>query len=345
MRNTLEQFIDPLLGRTWFELGSIRRMAIIDGQQYFDVELGYPVGGLESSYTKLLSSWTHENVALNLSFRAPDSNPLTGVKNVLAVASGKGGVGKSTTAVNLAVGLAKAGARTGLLDADIYGPSQGIMLGIADGRRPEVRDGKYFVPIRQHGIEAISMSMLVDERTPMAWRGPMASSALKQLLQQTIWGNLDYLIVDMPPGTGDIQLTLSQQVPLGGAVIITTPQEIALADARKSIEMFVKLSVPILGVIENMSYFRCDGCGKRHAIFDSAGGEKVANGYQTKLLGQFPLSTEIRALTDAGTPPAASTPAGEISDLYVGAARSVAAELWQSDLNKSPTPTISMDDQ
>ncbi|MCY4656819.1 MAG: Mrp/NBP35 family ATP-binding protein, partial [Gammaproteobacteria bacterium] len=215
-----------------------------------------------------MRDWIEDPAAvLDLSCQTPPGKALPGVKHVIAVASGKGGVGKSTTAVNLALGLNSAGARVGLLDADIYGPSQGMMLGIEEGRRPEIQDQKFFVPIRVHGIEAISMSMLSSEKTPMVWRGPMASGALSQLLQQTRWGDLDYLIVDMPPGTGDIQLTLSQSIALAGAVIVTTPQNIALADARKGIEMFRKVNVPILGVIENMSYFRCDECGKIHDIF------------------------------------------------------------------------------
>ena len=344
MAQALELFQDPVLGTTWGELGAIKHAGRIDGEWHADVELGYPVEGLEDGYRLEAAEWISDsNLQLQLSFRAPVTAKLNGVKNVIAVASGKGGVGKSTIAVNLAIGLAKAGARVGILDADIYGPSQGVMLGIVEGRRPEVRDEKFFVPIRVHGIEAMSMSMLVSERTPMVWRGPMASGALQQLLNQSLWSDLDYLIVDMPPGTGDIQLTLSQQVTLGGTVIVTTPQDIALADARKGIEMFGKVDVPILGIIENMSYFDCDQCGKRHQIFDSAGGSRVANEYGTKELGEFPLNAQLRELTDQGTPPVAVDPDSQLSKSFVDCARLTAATLWRTSRMAEPAPTISMD--
>ena len=254
-------------------------------------------------------------------------------------------MGKSTVAVNIALALESMGAKVGILDADIYGPSQGIMLGIAEGRRPGVKDEKFFVPIKAHGIEAISMSMLVSENTPMVWRGPMVSGALQQLINQTIWGDLDYLIVDMPPGTGDIQLTLSQQVPVGGAVIVTTPQDIALADAKKGIEMFRKVDIAILGVVENMSYFRCDGCGKTHQLFGADGGRRVADEYDTVLLGAIPLALQIREHTDAGRPTVVADAQGEMASLYRDCARNAAAQLDKRVRGQAAAPTISVDDQ
>jgi ATP-binding protein involved in chromosome partitioning len=267
-----------------------------------------------------------------------------GVSHIIAVASGKGGVGKSTTAVNLALAMDRAGAKTGILDADIYGPSQGMMLGVADGRRPEIRDQRQFVPIRAHGIEAMSMSMLTDERTPMVWRGPMASGALRQLLEQTDWGGLDYLVVDMPPGTGDIQLTLSQQAAVSGVVIVTTPQDIALLDARKGIEMFQKVDIPILGIVENMSWFEC-GCGQVHRLFGEGGGARVAEEYGVELVGEFPLDPRIRESTDAGSPTVVADPTGRAATLYVDCARRLAGALWRNAAGTAPPPSITMDNQ
>jgi ATP-binding protein involved in chromosome partitioning len=246
---------------------------------------------------------------------------LDGVKQIIAVASGKGGVGKSTTAVNLALALAAEGYRTGILDADIYGPSQGMMLGIPSGTRPQADEDKHFLPLKAHGIQVMSMSFLVTDSTPMVWRGPMAAGALQQLLMQTRWDNLDYLIVDMPPGTGDIQLTLSQKVPVTGAVIVTTPQDIALLDCKKGIEMFRKVDIPVLGVIENMSLHICSNCGHEEAIFGAGGGERIAQDYETELLGQLPLVIEIREQTDSGVPSVVADPDGRIAQIYRGIAQ------------------------
>ncbi len=246
---------------------------------------------------------------------------LDGVKQIIAVASGKGGVGKSTTAVNLALALAAEGYRTGILDADIYGPSQGMMLGIPSGTRPQADEDKHFLPLKAHGIQVMSMSFLVTDSTPMVWRGPMAAGALQQLLMQTRWDNLDYLIVDMPPGTGDIQLTLSQKVPVTGAVIVTTPQDIALLDCKKGIEMFRKVDIPVLGVIENMSLHICSNCGHEEAIFGAGGGERIARDYETELLGQLPLVIEIREQTDSGIPSVVADPEGRVAQIYRGIAR------------------------
>lgn len=234
---------------------------------------------------------------------APVQDGLKDVKHIIAVASGKGGVGKSTTAVNLALALAADGSRVGIVDADIYGPSLPMMLGVADGTRPDVVDEKYFVPVEAHGIKSMSMGYLVTEQTPMVWRGPMASGALLQILTQTQWGELDYMVVDMPPGTGDIQLTLAQKAQLAGAVIVTTPQDIALLDARKAVEMFNKVSIPVLGIVENMAVHRCSQCGHEEHIFGEGGGQQIASECGVDVLGSLPLSLEIREQTDAGTPP------------------------------------------
>jgi ATP-binding protein involved in chromosome partitioning len=252
--------------------------------------------------------------------------PLPGVKNLLAVASGKGGVGKSTVAVNFALALAGEGARVGLLDADIYGPSQPRMLGLL-GRRPETRDGKLLEPLVAHGIEVMSIGFLVDDQQPMAWRGPMVTSALNQLLMQTRWGDLDYLVVDMPPGTGDIQLTLAQRVPVSGAVIVTTPQDIALADARKGLEMFQKVHVPVLGVVENMSLHICSRCGHEEHIFGEHGGSDLASQYGVPVLGSLPLDRQIREETDQGKPTVAADPTGPLARAFTDAALRAVGEL------------------
>ena len=343
MTQTISNFLDPILDKTWGELPTQTKSKSIDNTTHIRVELGYPVSGIEERLSDSLGTWLNDSeLKLELEFRSPRTCELAGTRNVVAVASGKGGVGKSTIAVNLALGLERAGSKVGLLDADIYGPSQGVMLGIEPDRRPKVRDEKYFEPIKVSGIEVMSMSMLVSDKTPMVWRGPMASGALQQMLTQTLWNDLDYLIVDMPPGTGDIQLTLSQQVALAGAVIVTTPQDIALSDARKGIEMFTKVNVPILGVIENMSHFVCDQCGKSHAIFATEGGSRVAEEYATKLLGQFPLDSELREHMDNGSPPVAADPASAVTQSFIDCARKVAGELWVHGLQSAPPPTIKM---
>jgi ATP-binding protein involved in chromosome partitioning len=252
--------------------------------------------------------------------------PLSGVRNLIAVASGKGGVGKSTVAVNLALALAQEGGRVGILDADIYGPSQPRMLGLL-GAHPQTRDGKTLEPLPAHGVVAMSIGFLVDDRQPMAWRGPMVTSALNQLLTQTHWGELDYLIVDMPPGTGDIQLTLAQRVPVSGAVIVTTPQDIALADARKGLEMFQKVHVPVLGVIENMSVHICSHCGHEEPIFGEHGGEDLSREYGVPLLGSLPLDRRIREETDQGRPTVAAQPDGPLAEAFRATALRAAGEL------------------
>jgi ATP-binding protein involved in chromosome partitioning len=265
------------------------------------------------------------------------------VKHIVAVASGKGGVGKSTTAVNLALALAQRGAAVGLLDADIYGPSQQIMLGIPDSQQPEQQDGKYLLPVEAHGLKTMSMGYLVTERTPMVWRGPMAGGALQQMLEQTLWGELDYLIIDMPPGTGDIQLTLSQKARVAGAVIVTTPQDIALLDARKGIEMFAKVDIPVLGIVENMAVHICSHCGHRDHIFGAEGGQRIAAEYGVELLGSLPLDPVIREQTDSGQPTVVAAPEGAIAGIYREIADGIRAGLEGGRDRAAPEIVISND--
>lgn len=249
------------------------------------------------------------------------------IKHIIAVASGKGGVGKSTTAVNLALALQTRGASVGLLDADVYGPSQQRMLGIAQGVKPEQQGGQYLLPVMAHGLKTMSMGYLADERTPMVWRGPMAGGALAQMLEQTLWGELDFLVIDMPPGTGDIQLTLSQKATVAGAVIVTTPQDIALLDARKGIEMFRKVDVPILGIVENMAIHICSECGHAEHVFGAEGGGRIAQEYGVPLLASLPLALSIREQTDSGWPTVIADPDSVITGLYLDAADTIRSAL------------------
>lgn len=352
----IASYRDPYLNETLAECGAVAALEIDDKKILLRVEVGYPAAGIQRSVEHHLRDLLRpvaqgRDLEVNLGWKisahkAQSKLPfVSGIRNIVAVASGKGGVGKSTTAVNLALALEKEGARVGLLDADIYGPSQGLMLGFREGQRPEVREQKMFVPLRAHGIECMSMSFLVTEDTPMVWRGPMVSSALQQMLMQTDWAELDYLIVDMPPGTGDIQLTLSQKVPVSGAVIVTTPQDIALLDAIKGIEMFRKVQIPVLGVIENMSVHICSGCGHAEHIFGSGGGEKIATRYGTVMLGALPLSLAIREQTDAGAPTVVADPEGVEAQIYRNVARFVAARLWaQARAQTNAGPVISIQD-
>ncbi len=266
------------------------------------------------------------------------------IRHLIAVASGKGGVGKSTVTVNLALALAADGARVGLLDADIYGPSQPTMLGLDPGTRPATEDGKWLLPVAAQGLATMSMGYLANDRTPMVWRGPMAGGALAQMLEQTRWGELDYLLIDMPPGTGDIQLTLSQKAKLSGAVIVTTPQNIALLDARKGIEMFRKVDVPVLGIIENMALHRCSQCGHVEHIFGEGGGERVAQQYGVRLLGSLPLAASVREEMDAGRPTVASAPDSVAGEAFFAAARALRAVVEEGGSTEGEAPSISITD-
>ncbi len=301
-----------------------------------DLAMGYPVARCSDDITVEVQSSLKEkgiDIQVKVSASIPSVQPqnsaqrVEGVKNIVAVASGKGGVGKSTTSVNLALALSYEGARVGLLDADIYGPSLPQMLGLGS-ERPEVVGGNAIKPLIAHGIQVVSMGSLVTENTPMIWRGPMVSGALKQLLNQTLWDDVDYLIIDMPPGTGDIQLTLSQSVPVSSSVVVTTPQDIALLDAKKGIEMFRKVSIPVAGVVENMSMHICSNCGHHEAIFGENGGERLAREFGTQLLGQLPLQKTIREQVDSGCPPVAADPESAVSQAYRSIAAKIASDLW-----------------
>jgi ATP-binding protein involved in chromosome partitioning len=340
-------FVDPYLGESWATLGASISVEDSGSELAIEVELGYPAATMRAEFEQAFAKLIGRPVALKLHYAPPalsQTPPLRGVKNIVAVASGKGGVGKSTTAVNLALALSAEGAKVGILDADIYGPSIGLMLGVPEGRRPEIEDEKFFVPIKAHGIQAMSMSFLVTDQTPMVWRGPMASGALQQLLGQSLWDDLDMLIVDMPPGTGDIQLTLAQKASVAGAVIVTTPQDIALQDARKGVEMFRKVDIPVLGVIENMSVHRCSECGHESHIFGDGGGQRIADQYATALLGALPLAVEVREQVDSGQPSVVAEPDGAIASEYRSAARHLAARLWQLAGSAATAPTISISD-
>lgn len=353
----LAQVIEPVTQRSLGSLGAISNIQIANGKVSLVLVVGYPIGALAETLAAAVKQSLSaidgvESVNMDIQFIAPEAvtansqQAIPGVKHIIAVASGKGGVGKSTTAVNLALGLAAEGARVGLLDADIYGPSQPQMLGVGQ-RRPQVigEQGKQqMLPIIAHGIQSISMGYLVTEETPMMWRGPMVSGALQQLLQQTHWDNVDYLIIDMPPGTGDIQITLAQKVPVTGSVIVTTPQDIALLDAKKAIEMFRKVNVPILGVVENMATHICTQCGHEEHIFGEGGGERIARDYQTELLGSLPLNLSIRSDADNGKPSVAADPESSISQNYRGIARKLSANLWTHNLDAQALPDIEISD-
>ena len=349
----LRQYTDPHLDQDPVSAGCLRDVSIDGGRVRVRLELGYAAGLFKAGWAALLKT-CQENLdgvtgaEVQVDCVIPvhpvpaQTQALAGVKNVIAVASGKGGVGKSTTAANLALALAREGARVGILDADVYGPSQGLMLGIADGTRPQIKDQQWFVPLQAHGVQVMSMAFLADERTPMVWRGPMASGALLQLITQSAWDNLDYLVVDMPPGTGDIQLTLAQKVPVAGAVIVTTPQDLALLDARKGVEMFAKVNIPVLGVVENMAVHICSNCGHAEHLFGEGGGAKLAAQYGVEVLASLPLAMAIREQADGGKPTVVAEPDGPLAMLYQQLARKVGARLMRQAASATAMPSISI---
>jgi ATP-binding protein involved in chromosome partitioning len=339
----LKSLVDPNTGKDFSAGRALKNLRISGDEVALEIELGYPGKSqhepIRRQVAQALKSAGATNVSVKVSSKVVSHavqrgvKLVPGIKNIIAVASGKGGVGKSTTAVNLALALAAEGAAVGVLDADIYGPSQPMMLGIAG--RPESKDGKHLEPMEGHGLQAISIGFLIDVDTPMVWRGPMVTQALEQLLKDTRWRELDYLVVDLPPGTGDIQLTLAQKVPVTGAVIVTTPQDIALIDARKGLKMFEKVGIPILGIVENMSFHLCPQCGHESHIFGTGGAEKMSRDYGTELLGQLPLDESIRSQADSGRPTVVSDPDGKIAEIYKRIARRCAIKI--ADLQRDMT--------
>lgn len=359
VRSGLENFIESLSGLTLAEMGAIKSVAVIDKTIAINVCFGYPINGIATELSQQLSDHLTAAIATQTegySFKfdinsevvaqqpQTDVTALSNVKNIIAIASGKGGVGKSATTINLALSLLAEGATVGVLDADIYGPSQPLMLGIPAGQKPEVKEQKYFLPVEAHGLQTMSMGYMVTEKTPMVWRGPMVSSALIQMVNQTLWHELDYLLIDMPPGTGDIQLTLAQQVPCSGAVIVTTPQNIALLDAQKGIEMFHKVQIPCLGVVENMATHICTQCGHEEHVFGKDGGSKIAQDYEVPLLGSLPLDSAIRAGLDIGQPIVVSQPESTITQTYRCIARNLGVELYKLARQNTAAPTITVSD-
>ncbi len=344
IQNALRELIDPVTNENYVEGKSAKNIKVEGGFVSLEIVLGYPGKSLTESIRKQVVERLKkiegvENVSANVYSKIVSHSVQRGVKlhpgikNIIAVASGKGGVGKSTTAVNLALALAAEGAVVGMLDADIYGPSQPMMLGITG--RPQSRDGKTMEPLEGHGIQAMSVGFLIDPETPMVWRGPMVTQALEQLLNETRWNDLDYLVIDLPPGTGDIQLTLAQKVPVTGAVIVTTPQDIALLDARKGLKMFEKVGVPIIGVVENMAMHVCSNCGHIEHIFGEGGGGRMAADNKIDMLGSLPLDIKIREMADGGKPTVVSDPDGAIAKIYKDIARKVAAKIAKQSQDRS----------
>ena len=355
VKAALSTVIDPNTNKDLVSSKCVKNIQLDGSDVAFDIELGYPAksqfdGLRKAAIASLRSMPGMGNVSVNVTSKIVAHTAQRGVKlmanvkNIIAVASGKGGVGKSTTAVNLALALAAEGAQVGILDADIYGPSQPMMMGISG--RPETLDGKSMEPMENHGLQVSSIGFVIDNDQPMVWRGPIVTQALQQLLDQTNWRDLDYLIIDMPPGTGDIQLTLAQKVPVTGAVIVTTPQDIALLDARKGLKMFEKVGIPILGIVENMSTHICSNCGHAEAIFGQGGGEKMCADYGVDFLGALPLTMSIREQADSGTPTVVADPTGPVAEIYRSIARKVAikvAEKAKDMSSKFPSIVIKND--
>lgn len=355
VEQALRRWTEPSLGTDLVTAEAVRAVRVLDDCVEIDLVLGFPIehyrSALESAVTEAVAAATgardiRVGIEWSVSARQVQAalKPLENIRNIIAVASAKGGVGKSTTAANLALALAQEGARVGLLDADIYGPSQPRMMGIA-GKKPDSPDGKTITPLENYGIQIMSIGFLIEEDTPMVWRGPMVTQALTQLLNETRWEALDYLIIDLPPGTGDIQLTLSQKVPVAGAVVVTTPQDIATLDARKGVKMFEKVKVPVLGILENMSLHVCSNCGHEEPIFGTGGGQRLADQEGVELLGSMPLDLRIREQADSGAPTVVAEPESRAAELYRAAARRATALLSRQDpAGASRFPKIVVDD-
>jgi ATP-binding protein involved in chromosome partitioning len=337
VQEALKSTIDPTTGKDYGAGKAVKAIKVDGGDLTVDIVLGYPAKSVlervrEQIRAALLALPGVGAVSVDASFRITSHavqggvERVPGVRNIVAVASGKGGVGKSTVAVNLALALVAEGASAGILDADIYGPSQPLMLGL-QGRKPVSPDRTSMEPLEAHGIQAMSIGFLIDLDQPMVWRGPMVTQALEQLLRFTRWRDLDFLVVDMPPGTGDIQLTLAQKVPVTGAVIVTTPQDIALIDARKGLKMFEKVNIPILGVVENMALHVCSACGHEEHIFGAGGGQRMAADHGVALLGSLPLDIRIREQADSGNPTVVSDPASRAAEIYREIARKLAVKI------------------
>lgn len=343
LEKTLGQITDPNTGEDLITGNCVKQMDLEDGSANIRIVLGYPASGyisnLKQEIEAALTDAGIEKSDISISFKVvphkvqKDLTPLTEVKNIIAIASGKGGVGKSTTTVNLALALQAEGATVGILDADIYGPSQPRMVGIEG--RPESEDGQNLEPMENYGLQTMSIGYLIEDDTPMIWRGPMVTQALQQLLRNTQWKGLDYLLIDLPPGTGDIQLTLAQQVPVSGAIIVTTPQDIALLDAKKGLKMFEKVDVPVLGVVENMSTHICSQCGHEEHIFGEGGGTRMAEDHEVDFLGALPLDIRIRQQTDEGKPTVLAEPDCRITEIYREIARKSAGRLSVKSRNMS----------
>ena len=355
MKNKIQEYLlqldHPELNQKFISKKNIKLINIEDNKIILSIQLNFPFKSQTSLYENIIQNGikkiTNLDVTIEWSLKVltrqvqKGINSIKGIKNVIAIASGKGGDGKSSISVNLALALSYEGANVGILDADIYGPSQPKMLGIS--QKPNSKDGKSMDPLIAHGIQAMSIGFLVDQETPMVWRGPMVTSTLEQLLKETNWDDLDYLIIDLPPGTGDIQLTLAQKIPVTGAIIVTTPQDIALLDARRGLKMFEKVNIPILGIVENMSTHICSNCGHEEHIFGKDGGVKMCVDYNTELLGSLPLDINIRKDLDAGKPSIISNPDSQISEIYKSIARKSAlkvAELAEDHSSKFPDIVI-----
>jgi ATP-binding protein involved in chromosome partitioning len=352
VENALKEYIDPYLQKDLISAKTVKNITLSDsGEVTLSLVFGFPTQGWNKTLSDTLRTQLSalegvSTVIIEIENKIvahatqKGVKPIPGVKNIIAVASGKGGVGKSTTAVNLALALAQEGATVGMLDADIYGPSQPRMLGVR-AEKPQSNDGNSLEPVVNYGIQAMSIGFLIEEETPMIWRGPMVTQALEQLIKDTRWKDLDYLVVDLPPGTGDTQLTLAQKIPVSGAVIVTTPQDIALLDARKGLKMFEKVQVPVLGVVENMSIHICSKCGHEEHIFGQGGGVRMAEEQDVDFLGALPLDIRIREDADGGKPSVVADPDGRIAQIYRDIARRVAAKLSQQAKDYSTRfPTI-----